>query len=198
MSSSLPQPATVSINRRNPGIIPTIKAQWTRFKQSKGSGSSPSYFEKDFPVGGGSTDASASITGPPDEPPRKRDIYYAIAKGHYSRDGDELTSRLKGARRRGARPQAKVNELAMENDPEEVMDVDVVVVDNSFEIGGDQESLTEPSIEAADHQPTVALQPGPGKISGGFGWDPKDKENGLNLSSTQSVFPSLRPRTYNC
>jgi hypothetical protein len=65
----------------------------------------------------------------------------------------------------------------------------VVVVDNSFEVGGQQESLTEPSAGpgAAVHQPPVAMQPGPGKVSGGFGLDPQDKQNGLDSGSSQSV-----------
>lgn len=196
MSSSLPQPATVSVDRRNPGLIHGIRARWNRFKQSRNSGSSPSYFDKDFPLGGGSiTEASASITGAPDEPQRKRDVYYAIPKGQSSRDGEEHTSRFRTAKRKGTRPQVKPIE-PLENDPEESIDVDVIVVDNSFEVGGQQESLTEPSAGpgAAEHQPPVAMQPGPGKISGGFGWDPKDKQNGLNLSSSQSVVPALSPR----
>ena len=186
MSTTLPQPATVSVDRRRPGLIHGLKSRWTRFKQSRNTSSSPSNIEKDFPFGGGSTEASVSVTGAPDEPQRKRDVYYAIPKGHTSRDGEEHTSRFRSARRRTSRPQGKPSE-PVDNDADEVVDVDVVVVDNSFEVGGQQESLTEPSAgpNAAEHQPAVAMQPGPGKMNGGFGWDPKDKQNGLNLSSSQ-------------
>lgn len=188
MSTSLPQPATVSVDRRKPGLLYGIKHRWVRFKQGRNTGSSPSNFEKDFPFGGGSTEASTSVTGAPDEPQRKRDVYYAIPKGMPSRDGEEHTSRFRTARRRASRPQGKPSE-PVEADAEEIVDVDVVVVDNSFEVGGQQESLTEPSAgpNATEHQPTVAMQPGQGKINGGYGWDPKDKQNGLNLSSSQYV-----------
>jgi len=132
--SSLPQPATVSVDRR--GLLHGIKLRWTRFKQSMDSGSIPSYFDKEFPLGGGSTEASASVTGAPDEPQRKRDVYYAISRGRSSRDGDEHTSRFRTARRRGTRPHVKPAEPPVENDVEEIVDVDVVVVENSFEVGG--------------------------------------------------------------
>jgi hypothetical protein len=143
-------------------------------------------FDKDFPVRAGSTEAS--IISPADEGLRKRDVYYAIPlpKGSHHRGGDGL-NKSRGQRRGTLRSGAKVNE-ATEHDQDEYGDVDEVVVDNSFEIGGQQESLTEPSAGPGitDNQPVVTMQAGQGKIKGGaFGWDPKDKANGLQMSSSQ-------------
>jgi hypothetical protein len=189
--SSLPPPVTaVSVDDpRRGGIIGGLRAHWTRFRQNRNSGSSPSTFDKDFPVGGGSTEASTSVTGPADEGLRKREVYYAIPlhKGNHYRDGDDSLHKSRAQRKRMLRSGPKVND-ATEHDPDEYGDVDEVVVDNSFEIGGQQESLTEPSAGPGitEHQPVVAMQGGQGKIKGGaFGWDPKDKTNGLQMSSSQ-------------
>jgi hypothetical protein len=187
--SSLPPPVTaISVDHpRRGSIIGGLRAQWARFRQNRNSGSSPSTFDKEFPVG--STEASTSVTGPADEGLRKREVYYAIPlhKGSHFRDGDDSLHKPKGQRKRTLRPGAKVND-ATDHDPDEYGDVDEVVVDNSFEIGGQQESLTEPSAGPGitENQPVVAMQTGQGKIKGGaFGWDPKDKTNGLQMSSSQ-------------
>lgn len=145
-------------------------------------------FDRDFqPGGGGSTEASTSVTGPPEEGARRREVYYALPmnRSAQSREGEESYGRHRSQRRRLAKPPGKQSETT--EDPEEFGDVDEVVVDNSFEIGGPQESLTEPSAGpgVTEHQPT--MQPGQGKAKGGaFGWDPKDRQNGLNLSSSHT------------
>lgn len=146
-------------------------------------------FDKDFPLGGGSTEASTSVTGPQEEMGRKREVYYAIPVHRFgqSKDGEDSIGRFKAHRRKGTRANGRPTE-PLENDPDEFGDVDEVVVDNSFEIGGQQESLTEPSAgpNVTENRPAVAMQPGQGKWTGGaFGWDPKDKQNGLPLSSSQ-------------
>jgi hypothetical protein len=186
--SGLPQPATVSVDKsRGNGIVRGLRTRWTRFKQNRNTGSSPSMFDKDFPVGGGSTEASTSITGGPDEGQRRREVYYALPmnRSGHSRDGEEGTSRFR-TRRRFIRDGGKSSEPVETDD--EMGDVDEIVVDNSFEVGGHQESLTEPSAGPAvtEHQPNVQMQTGQGKAKGAaYGWDPKDRTNGLNLSSSQ-------------
>lgn len=185
--SSLPQPVTaisVDDKPRRGGLVGMLRSRWSRFKQSRNSGSNPSMFDKDFPAGGGSTEASTSITGPADEGVRRREVYYALPI-HKSSHGDD--SFLKSRRKRTPRGVVKSNYTA-ENDPDELGDVNEVVVDNSFEIGGQQESLTEPSADhrITENQPAVVMQAGQGKIKGGaFGWDPKDKQNGMQMSSSQ-------------
>jgi hypothetical protein len=148
-------------------------------------------FDRDFPFGGGSTEASTSATGAPDEQQRRRDVYYAVQlhRGGHSRDGEESMGKnnSNNRRRKLQRHQGKASEV-LETEEDEFADVDEVVVDNSFEVGGHMDSLTEPSgaVPVAEHQPNVTMQPGQGKLKGaGFGWNPKDKENALNLSSSQ-------------
>ncbi|KAG8781980.1 hypothetical protein FRC16_002746, partial [Serendipita sp. 398] len=184
---SLPTPATTTVTRgRDGGFVQGLKMRWSRFKQQRNTGSSPSMFDKDFQIGGGSTEASTSVTGAQEEGLRRRDIYYALplSRGGHSKDGEEGLGKYKSQRKRLAKQPSKPNEG---DDPEDLGPVEEVIVDNSFEIGGHQESLTEPSNGpgVAEHAP-VEMQPGQGKVKGGaYGWDPKDRVHGLNLESSQ-------------
>lgn len=189
--SSLPPPATVS-TQRTEGFFRNLKAHWIRFKQQRNTGSNPSMFDREGPSG--STDASETqlpSANNPDERLRKRDVYYAIPfhkTGQRSRDGDESFGRFKPRRSKPNRRSAKMTgSETVDVEPDDLGDVDEVVVDNSFEVGGPHESLTEPSGgPVPDGQPNVAMQAGQGKITGGaYGWDPKDKNQGLNLGSSQ-------------
>lgn len=117
---------------------------------------------------------------------QRRDAYYAIPfhQGRQRRrrgDGDESFLRLnaKKGKPTGASGPADTEE--------EIEEVDEVVVDNSFEVGAPQESLTEPSGGAVEQLPNVSLQPGQGKTGMAFGWDPRDKQDGVAQDSSKCV-----------
>jgi len=195
MPGQLPLPVTTAANalvdrRQRRGFLQSIKTRWARFERNRNTGSSPS-------VLGGSTDASDthpsaqdSIAQNPrdkddrEDYRRRRDAYYAIPfhQGRQRRqrgDGDESFLQLK---------KAKPTDASGPVDTEEDMgEVDEVVVDNSFEVGAPQESLTEPSGGGVEQLPNVSMQPGQGKQGMAFGWDPRDKHDGVTQNSSKCV-----------
>lgn len=197
MPDQLPPPVTTAtkgtfIDWQRGGLLQSIKNGWVRFKRNRNTGSSPS-------MPGGSTDASDTHPSRQDSVAQNsrdkedredyrqhKDAYYAIPL-HQSRqrrrhgDRDESFLRLtpKKGKPTGANGPADTEE--------EIGEVDEVVVDNSFEVGAPQESLTEPSGGGAEPVPNVSMQPGQGKSGMAFGWDPRDKHDGVAQDSSKCV-----------
>jgi len=197
MPEQLPPPVTTPINetfidRQRGGLLQSIKTRWARFKRDRNTGSSPS-------MPGGSTDASDTHPSGQDsvaQYPRnkedredyrqRRDAYYAIPF-HQGRQ----------RRRRGGRDESFLQLNPKKGKPtdasgpgdteEEIGEVDEVVVDNSFEVGAPQESLTEPSGGGVEPLPNVSMQPGQGKSGMAFGWDPRDKHDGVPQNSSRCI-----------
>jgi len=118
---------------------------------------------------------------------QRKDAYYAIPfhQGRQRKrreDGDESFLQLTAKK---AKP-IPIDAGGPAETEEEIGEVDEVVVDNSFEVGAPQESLTEPS-GGVEQLPNVSMQPGQGKPGMAFGWDPKDKHDGVTQNSSKCV-----------
>lgn len=177
------------IDRRRIGFVQSIKTRWTRFKRDRTTGSSPS-------MPGGSVDASdpsgqESVSQNPrdrvdlEEYRRSKDAYYAIPfhQGRQrKRHGDGDESFLQ----RTTKKRIPINAGGPAETEEEIGEVDEVVVDNSFEVGAPQESLTEPS-GGVEQLPNVSMQPGQGRPGMAFGWDPRDKHDGVTQNASKCV-----------
>lgn len=116
---------------------------------------------------------------------RRHDAYYAIPfhQGRQRRrhgDGDKNILQL------NAKKSKPTDTSGLANTEEELGEVDEVVVDNSFEVGAPQESLTEPS-GSVEELPNVSMQPGQGKPGMAFGWDPSDKHDGVAQNPSKCV-----------
>jgi hypothetical protein len=119
-----------------------------------------------------------------EESRRRIDAYYAIPfhQGRQRRrrgDGDESVLQFHAKKSKPTDASGPVDT------EEEIGVVDEVVVDNSFEVGAPQEPLTESS--GVEQLPNVSTQPGQGKIEKGFGWDPRDKHDGVTQNSSKCV-----------
>ncbi len=195
MPEQLPAPVTTAasgslLDWQHIGFLQSIKTRWTRFKR-RNTGSSPS-------IPGGSTDASDthpsgqdSISQNPrdkedlEDSRRRRDAYYAIPfhQGRQrKRRGDVDETFLQISAKKGK----PIDASGPADTEEDIGEVDEVVVDNSFEVGAPQESLTEPS-GGVEQLPNVSMQPGQGRPGMAFGWDPRDKHDGVPQYSSKCV-----------
>jgi len=190
MANQLPPPVTTAANESLiTGFVQSIKTRWAHFKRDRNTGSSPSMASVDASDTHPSRqDTSQNLRDKEDleDYRRRRDAYHAIPF-HQSRqrkrhgDGDESFLQL------NAKEGRPTNASGPEDTEQEIGEVDEVVVDNSFEVGAPQVSLTEPSGGGVEQLPNVSMQPGQGKPGMAFGWDPRDKQDGVAQNSSKCV-----------
>ena len=196
MPGQLPLPVATAVNesliiQQRIGFLQSIKTRWTRFKRDRNTGSSSS-------MPGGSIDASDthpsgqdSISQNPrdkedlEDSRQRRDAYYAIPF-HQVRQRKRRGDPEEGFLQLTAKKGKPIDASGPADTEEDIGEVDEVVVDNSFEVGAPQESLTEPS-GGVEQLPNVSMQPGQGKPGNAFGWDPRDKHDGVTQNSSMCV-----------